>query len=313
MHIIVVSNRLATARTITVGPRQLVVAGAGLVGLVIAISAFFSMLALHHLPEIRLPFVQNILLSLRAEETQRTQAFVRENLNAMAVKLGEMQAQVLHLDTLGERLAQMAGIRPADSRTARKPGQGGPLVGPVERLTTEGLRQQLDDLSKRLEANGDQLGLIETELFDERVRQNLLPTALPVQGAWDSSSFGRRIDPFTGVVANHTGVDFTAETGTPIYAAAGGVVLAAEYHAQYGHMIDLDHGNELTTRYAHASRLFVAPGQVVRRGQKIAEVGSTGRSTGPHLHFEVRVKDLPKNPNRFLQMARDQQLASAGR
>lgn len=313
MHIIVVSDRLATARSITVTPRHLAVAAAGLVGLVLAMSAFVSLVALQHLPEIRLPFVQNVLLSLRAEEAQKTQAFVRDNINAMAVKLGQMQAQIVHLDTLGERLAQMAGLRAPDARAATKPGQGGPLVGPTRSLTSEELQHQLEILSRRVEAKGDQLGLIETELMDERIRQNRLPTALPVHGAWDSSSFGRRSDPFSGELATHTGVDFTADKGTPIYAAAGGVVVFAAYHGQYGNMVDIDHGNDLTTRYAHASKLLVAPGQVVRRGQKIAEVGSTGRSTGSHLHFEVRVKDVPKNPNRFLQLARDNALASAGR
>jgi Membrane proteins related to metalloendopeptidases len=109
------------------------------------------------------------------------------------------------------------------------------------------------------------------------------------------------------------GIDFIAETGTPIVAAAAGIVVTSERHPQYGNLIEIDHGNDLITRYAHASKLLVKQGALVKRGQKIAEVGSTGRSTGPHLHFEVRFKGAAQNPNRFLQNAQQQKLASARR
>jgi murein DD-endopeptidase MepM/ murein hydrolase activator NlpD len=125
---------------------------------------------------------------------------------------------------------------------------------------------------------------------------------MPVTTKWYSSGFGVRIDPFTGRSVFHEGVDFTAAMGTPIVAAAGGVVVYSGFHSEYGNMIDVDHGNDLVSRYAHASKRMVKVGQVVVRGQKIAEVGSTGRSTGPHLHFEVRHKGLPQNPSRFLKM-----------
>ena len=104
----------------------------------------------------------------------------------------------------------------------------------------------------------------------------------------------------------HEGIDFIADSGTPIVAAAAGIVVAAERHPQYGNLVEIDHGNDLVTRYAHASRVLVKEGALVKRGQKIAEVGSTGRSTGPHLHFEVRFKGAAQNPSRFLQNARQQ-------
>ena len=118
---------------------------------------------------------------------------------------------------------------------------------------------------------------------------------------WYSSSFGARIDPFTGKKAYHDGVDFVAELGAPIIAAAGGMVVYSGLHPEYGNMIAVDHGNNLVSRYAHASKRLVKLGQVVMQGEKIAEVGNTGRSTGPHLHFEVRHKGLPQNPLRFLK------------
>lgn len=117
------------------------------------------------------------------------------------------------------------------------------------------------------------------------------------------SGFGWRIDPFNGRGAMHEGVDFAAPVGTPILAAAGGIVITAEAHPQYGNMVELDHGNGLVTRYAHASRLTAKVGELVKRGQKVAEVGSTGHSTGPHLHFEVREHGIAKNPSNFLTTA----------
>jgi murein DD-endopeptidase MepM/ murein hydrolase activator NlpD len=144
----------------------------------------------------------------------------------------------------------------------------------------------------------------------------MVPTQQPVHAGHLGSPFGWRIDPFTGRSALHTGLDFQAETGTAILAAAGGVVVAQEVHPAYGNMLEIDHGNNLVTRYAHASRLWVKKGDLVKRGQKIAAVGTTGRSTGPHLHFEVMVHGVPQDPRKFLAAGRDQaelQLAQAGR
>lgn len=128
----------------------------------------------------------------------------------------------------------------------------------------------------------------------------MVPTQEPVAGGSLGSSFGWRIDPMNGQAALHTGLDFPSATGTPILAAAGGVVVAQEYHADYGNMVEVDHGNDLITRYAHASRVLVKKGDLVKRGQRIAEVGTTGHSTGPHLHFEVLVQGVYQNPQKFL-------------
>jgi murein DD-endopeptidase MepM/ murein hydrolase activator NlpD len=128
----------------------------------------------------------------------------------------------------------------------------------------------------------------------------MLPTIQPVNVTYSASGFGWRFDPFTGKSAFHEGIDFPAPTGTPIIAAAGGVVTAAEYHPQFGNMIEIDHGNEIVTRYAHASKLLVNVGDIVQRGQHVADIGSTGRSTGPHLHFEVLVRGMRQDPHKFL-------------
>jgi len=312
VHIILVSDRLATAKTITITARHLALAAAGLVLTVLVLSSLFSYFTVRHAAEVRLPFLQSLLVSVREQETQKTQEFLRENLNAMAVRLGQLQAQLMRLDTLGERLGQLSGIKPSD-KPADKPGQGGPFIAPNKPLTPDDLQRQIDQLSRQLESKGDYLGLIETELMDERVKKNQLPTALPVEAQWNASGFGWRIDPFTGEQAMHEGIDFIADTGTAIQAAAAGIVVTAERHPQYGNLIEIDHGNELITRYAHASKVLVKQGALVKRGQKIAEVGSTGRSTGPHLHFEVRFRGVAQNPNRFLQNAQQQKLALAKR
>jgi len=123
---------------------------------------------------------------------------------------------------------------------------------------------------------------------------------MPVRAPYNASSFGRRIDPFNGQWAMHEGIDFIADYGSPIVAAAGGVVIFAGFHPQYGYMIDIDHGNDLLTRYAHTSKIVVREGDLVQRGKKIGEVGTTGRSTGPHLHFEVRFRGAAQNPAKFL-------------
>jgi murein DD-endopeptidase MepM/ murein hydrolase activator NlpD len=162
--------------------------------------------------------------------------------------------------------------------------------------------RQIDQLTRQLDERGDRLGVLESLFTLDSARKKLVPTMVPVEGNWSSSSFGWRLDPFNGQQSFHEGIDFIAEQGTTIRAAAGGVVISAEYHPQYGNMIEIDHGNDLITRYAHASRVFVNAGEVVLMGARIAEVGRTGRATGAHLHFEVRQRGAPQNPMQFLRL-----------
>ncbi|NJD36407.1 MAG: M23 family metallopeptidase [Betaproteobacteria bacterium] len=304
MHIILVSDRLATARSITLTWGHAILFAVTMFGSVLVLSSFFSYITVRHAAEIRLPFLQDMLRVMNAEESRRSQDFVRENLNAMAVKLGEMQAQLLRLDTIGERLAGMAGVKPQDLKAfeAKSGGRGGPLVLPTAMSATE-LQQAVDALANQVEAKSDAISMIESQLLEDRIRKSLLPTSLPVETQWNASTYGWRVDPFTGERALHEGVDFVATSGTSIAAAAAGVVISAERHPQYGNLVEIDHGKDLTTRYAHTSKIVVKVGQLVKRGQKIAEVGSTGRSTGPHLHFEVRIRGLAQNPDRFLRLA----------
>lgn len=304
MHIILVSDRLTTAKTIVLTWRHLAMAMAMLATTVIGLSSLFSYVTVRHAADIRLPFVRDLLQEANAEENRVSHQFVRENLNAMAIRLGEMQAQLMRLDSMGERLAGLVGVKPHELGVpaAGKDGRGGPLLRATP-LSADDLRKAVESLSHQLEAKADVLSLLENQLLDERIRQNQLPTSLPLDSGWNASSFGWRLDPITGESAMHEGVDFTADVGTPVRAAAAGIVINVERHPAYGNVVDIDHGNDLVTRYAHNSKVLVQPGALVKRGQIISEVGNTGRSTGPHLHFEVRVKGAPQNPNRFLQVA----------
>jgi murein DD-endopeptidase MepM/ murein hydrolase activator NlpD len=173
-----------------------------------------------------------------------------------------------------------------------------------QELSLSGMEQQMTELNALLSDRSDKLVALETMLMQDKMSKKLLPSVAPIKDAWYSSNFGWRIDPFTGKNAMHEGVDYMVPEGTPINASAGGMVVYADMHPQYGNMVEIDHGNQVITRYAHASRLMVKVGQMVRRGQEIAISGSTGRSTGPHLHFEVRYKGIAQNPVRFLENAR---------
>ncbi len=303
MHIIVVSSRLANTRSLTLTNAHLLAGGIVAAALLAGLAAALFYFTLRYAAEAKLPVVQSLVASVQEQQSRRSESFLRENLNAMAVKLGEMQAQLVRLDALGERLSSLAGFKPAEFRFSESPGRGGalPSGSRAQSLSLQDLSQQVDALSRRLDDRADDLGILESALFDAQVKKKLIPTVTPIDATWNASSFGWRIDPFTGENAMHEGIDFIADVGTPIFAAASGVVITAERRPEFGNLVEIDHGNDFITRYAHASKLFVKPGQVVQRGRKIAEVGTTGRSTGPHLHFEVRYRGVAQNPAKFLR------------
>lgn len=300
MQIIVVDKRLARARTLTLSPRMFVIAVTGL-----GLAVLFSVIGLHAVTfrvaaALEIPYIRDLASSLMRGEIERNEQLVRDNVTAMARRLGEMQAQLMRLDALGERLAKLAGIRPEEFNFRELPGRGGVESADARPLTMSELSDQVERVAKGVESRADYLDVVESELLSAQVRTALLPQNTPVTAGFVGSGFGSRLDPLSGQMAMHAGLDFAAPVGTPILAAAGGVVSAAEYNAAFGNMVMIDHGNGLQTLYAHASKLEVRPGEIVRKGQQIAQVGSTGRSTGSHLHFEVHVNGTPQNPARFL-------------
>ena len=303
MDIILVSQKLAKARTITVSFPQLALFSLAGVGAIMALTTAMNFVLLRHAADLKLPYVQRLFASTRPEPSGSSDSYLRENLNAMAVRLGQMQAQLLRLDTLGERLAKLAGFKAQDLMFDRTPGQGGAVSSiPSQDMTLGDLTRQLEVLTRQVDDRGDKLGVLESLFTADSARKKLVPTMLPVQVGWHSSNYGWRIDPFNGQRAFHEGIDFIAGEGTAIHAAAGGVVVYADFHPQYGNMIEVDHGNDLVSRYAHAAKLLVKVGDVVLSGAKIGEVGRSGRATGTHLHFEVRQRGVPQNPTQFLRL-----------
>ena len=302
MNIILISSQSAQARKLVLNKLHITLVSSVLLITVLALALLLNFFSLRYADRIEAPYLKALLVSPQEERHQRMQSQLQDDLNVMAIKLGEMQAQLLRLDAVGEHLLESSGFDLNDFMMDQPPGQGGIYHEfDAKSLDFNELDRELRRLSMMVDERDDRLSALEALLRSERLSSSVLPTVMPVDTDWYSSGFGYRIDPFTGKRALHEGVDFAAKTGTPIRAAAGGVVVYSDRHPQYGKMVEIDHGDEMISRYAHASKLHVEVGQVVLQGQEIAEVGSTGRSTGPHLHFEIRHKDIPQNPSRFLK------------
>jgi murein DD-endopeptidase MepM/ murein hydrolase activator NlpD len=300
MQIILVSSDYRTRHNISVGiPHILGVMFALLIALALT-ATLANYLSLKYAATSDHPLIRGVLLADQHAEAKQRQQQIQDNINNLAVKLGEMQAHMLRLDGLGEKLAKVAGLKPQElpSATANS-GRGGSTQSGAP-LSIDQFSSQLLELSKTVDVKADQLTVLEALLVEGSAQRRFLPTLPPIENINYTSNFGYRLDPFSGHQTFHEGVDFAAESGTPINAAASGKVIYAETHPAYGKTVDIDHGNGLVTRYAHSSELLVSDGDLVVRGQRIARVGSTGRSTGPHLHFEVRLNGVPQNPGRFL-------------
>ncbi len=298
MNIILVSNKLAKAKSFSTA--QTVALVSGLVLLPVLLTLLFitppSNIKQQGVKAMLPPQLKNSIISSQV------------HLDAYAKELGELQARMMRLDAQNERLSKLAGdkVKPGKddvndkpAGTSDMPGRGGPLVY-AKPLTEPELQGAIADLAKAIDERDDYLSVLEAKVLQQSVLKGMLPNASPIQAAYNSSSYGWRIDPFNGNKAFHEGLDFTANTGTPIYAAADGIVVAAEQTPDYGNLVKVDHGSGLETRYAHASRLLVKVGERVVKGQKIAEVGSTGRSTGPHLHYEIRLNGNALDPRKYL-------------
>lgn len=316
MQILITNAGTARTRALTLSGWQI---GLGLGGALVLVLA--ASIALYHLIFVTgvregWPAVSRAVQWVAHDEFAQRDRYMRENLDAMARKLGEMQAKLVQLEAMGDRVSGLAGLKPEDWRQlkagkqepgSRTPseGRGGPFVPappavwPTAVRSPAEFQQLLEAVDAEADRRADVFTLIESRLFEKRLESLMVPSTPPVQGPI-GSGFGFRVDPFTGRSALHTGLDFPADSGTPITAAAGGMVVNVQAHPQYGHMVELDHGNGLVTRYGHTSKVLVHQGDLIKRGQPIALVGSTGRSTGPHLHFEVLVDGVQQDPAKFL-------------
>jgi murein DD-endopeptidase MepM/ murein hydrolase activator NlpD len=231
-------------------------------------------------------------------ELDQVRRGAQQEINAMAARLGELQAQANRLNALGERLTRVGQLQDGEFDFNEPVGVGGNDVAydmkPAE------LKDGVDQLERQFAASGQQLSVLEALLFNRELDKNATPSRMPIANSYITSGFGGRADPFGGGGQYHKGIDFKANVGDPVLAVADGVVSFAGVKGGYGNVVDVDHGNGYITRYAHNSRLMVKAGDLIRVGAEVAKAGSTGRSTGAHVHFEVWENGRVVNPRKFL-------------
>lgn len=308
MQILITGMGSSRTRSISIGRGQLIMTLAGLAIVWLLLSGVIYNLVLVTAARQGWPVVSRVVRLVVRDEFAQRDRFMRENLDAMAQKVGTMQARLIGLEALSDRLSGLAGIKGSELKDLHRPqaasaASGGPYL-PLEHPSLKQLNDAMAILDEQANLQSDLFTLTESRLFESRMSSLMIPSSRPVEGPV-GSGFGFRSDPFTGHAALHTGLDFPAPIGTPIKAAAGGVVLSTDWHSDYGNLLQIDHGNGVVTRYAHTSKILVKVGDLVRRGQEVALVGTTGRSTGPHLHFEVVLDGVPQNPARFLALGPD--------
>ena len=234
------------------------------------------------------------------QELAKVRADAQTQVNALAARLGELQAQATRLNALGERLTQMGKLEDGEFDFQETPGMGEGEPGPTQDIPVSAVNSDLQVLEQRFAASGKQLSVMESLMFDHQLQQNAVPSRMPIRNSYVTSGFGTRADPFGRGAATHKGMDFHARVGDPVTAVAEGVVSFSGVKGGYGNVVEVDHGNGYKTLYAHNSRLSVREGDLVRVGQEVAKAGSTGRSTGAHVHFEVWQDGRVVNPRKFL-------------
>ncbi len=227
-----------------------------------------------------------------------TRRDAQREVNALAARLGELQAEANRLNALGERLTRIGQLQDGEFNFEEPVGVGGD--GPVRDMPKGELDAGLRQLDAKFQASGAQLSVLESLLFNRQLDMNAVPSRDPINNSYITSGFGGRADPILGGSQFHKGIDFEANVGDPVLAVADGVVSYAADRSGYGNTVEVDHGNGYVTRYAHNSRLVRKVGELVRAGQEIAKAGSTGRSTGAHVHFEVWENGRVVNPRNFL-------------
>ena len=229
------------------------------------------------------------------------------NIEALTQKIAHFQAHINRLNAFGHKLSAMAGIEDDEIDFSQSPGLGGPhlLIDHENVQILSGMENILSELNSDLQAQENKLFLLDALLAEKNFNKQALPQGRPVEKGWLSSHYGVRVDPFSGKQEFHKGIDFAGQSGSNVVAVAAGIVTYAADRNAYGNLVEIDHGNGYVTRYGHNESMDVEVGQSVKKGQIIAKMGSTGRSTGPHVHFEVRKNGTAINPTKFIQSARE--------
>jgi murein DD-endopeptidase MepM/ murein hydrolase activator NlpD len=224
------------------------------------------------------------------------------NLNALALRLGELQSHLIRIDALGERLVEVAALDPQEFGFGESPARGGPMpLSGGSSYAVPDFVAELEVLSSELRDRSDKLEAVQGTLVDRRLQSEVTPVGEPVKKGWISSFFGRRADPFSGKRSMHAGVDFAGRRNSEVVAVAAGVVRRSGVNSGFGKVVEVNHGNGYATRYAHNNKNLVKIGQKVKKGETIALMGSTGRTTGHHVHFEILKDGKPINPLKFIR------------
>jgi murein DD-endopeptidase MepM/ murein hydrolase activator NlpD len=304
MNVIVFSKRLGRARQFELGkPLALTVAVSALVMILSgALLAGFQLGRSGGGSEIGQINEWSSTLQAQDQQVNATRQELQERLDALASRVGQMNAHVIRLDALGRRLTEMAKLDKGEFNFDSEPAVGGPegLVDGAVVASPE-LTGMLDDLTRQIKDRERQLSVLESLISTRNLSRQIVPDGRPVQQGWISSYFGVRADPFTGRNAFHRGLDFAGPVGSQVVAVASGVVTYSKERFGYGKCVEINHGNGYVTRYGHNQRVLVAVGDTVQKGQPIALIGSTGRSTGPHLHFEVLKQGRAVDPMSFVR------------
>lgn len=251
------------------------------------------------------PFSHDLTARLTAlKQKDNETGDAKANLTALTARLGELQARAIRIDALGKRLVEISDLDKGEFDFDRPPGVGGPEGSPVADIEIGDLNRALDNLGRQLADREQKLVLLDAMLRDQDILEDTVPRGQPIEHGWISSHFGTRTDPFTGKRALHFGVDFAGKDGSKVLAVASGVVTWSGERFGYGRMVEIDHGNGYVTRYAHNAVNLVKVGDVVQKGESVGLMGSSGRSTGPHVHFEVLRDGSPVDPIAYVRAAR---------
>lgn len=244
-------------------------------------------------------------IAQQRKEVEHIRASAEENADALARKLAQLQAQMMRLDAAGQRMVQIAGIKSNEFNFNADVPVGGPDLPLSNQPVVMGdVMNSLDTLQAQLADREREMRVLEDILLTSRLQKEVKPSGWPISDGYISSGYGRRTDPFTGLRSFHPGIDFAGPEGTHVHAVAAGIVTRAGPDAGYGNLVEINHGNGYVTRYGHNEKILVKVGDRVHKGETIALEGSTGRSTGPHCHFEVLINGVVVNPDRFVDASR---------
>ena len=311
MNIVILTRKKACSGLLTLNARRV---SAAIVGLFIILPTTFMLagykMGVSHMqsnPDDLSIVIQSELDSQRLalKEVTRT---AEDNMDALALRLGKLQAHVIRLDALGERLTTMAKLDKGEFDFDQSPAQGGPIskaeAEAEGQMSVPDFMKSLEELSTQLNDRSQQLEVLEDMIMTRNLEAEVIPAGRPINRGWLSSYFGMRTDPFSGSRVHHSGVDFAGKSGSSVVSVAAGVVTFSGRKSGYGNLVEINHGKGYFTRYGHNSKNLVQVGDTIKKGQVVSEMGTTGRSTGPHVHFEVLYNGRAVNPKKYIQAAR---------